>query len=347
MVRYGVIGCGNISKFHFHALKKLGAAVTYAADINEEAARERSAGTGAKITADYNELIGSPDVDVVVILANGSIHKDAAMKAIARGKGVICEKTMMNNSADAAEVARAAQKAGVLFFTSYMKRFFPAAKKAKELMEKLGHVFSATVRSYQAWGNFYTPEHGWDLDGVLRVYGGAIVKCAASHMLDMTLYLLGRPKSVYASVDFYPDTKFDRKATALFEYEDGMVASFETAAHPLKKIGYERNSWDEFIEINGTGGRMKLSTVMWDHPENNAALLTFYDNETETETEYRFDAMNPFDAEIAYFNHCFETGEKGAPNEKDGFAVDALIETIFLSAEQKKSIPVDWRGIDV
>ena len=131
-------------------------------------------------------------------------------------------------------------------------------------------------------------------------YGGAVIKCAASHMIDMTLHFLGRPRSLYAHVDYIPGTDFDRKATALFEYEDGLVVSFEAATHPLKRIGYERNSWDEFIQINGVNGRLDIDTVMWDHPEHNAALLVHYDNGKGISTEYRFDAVNPFDVEMAY-----------------------------------------------
>jgi len=111
-----------------------------------------------------------------------------------------------------------------------------------------------------------------------------VLKCAGSHMLDMTLWLLGRPQAVCAHVDYVPHSQLDRKVVAILEYPHGMTATFETAVHPLKKIGYERNSWDEFIEINGVNGRLTLSTVMWDQPERNPALLTHYDNTTETVT---------------------------------------------------------------
>lgn len=345
MVRYGIIGCGSISRFHFTALEKIGAQITYIADINQALAERYAQKFGSRVTTDYSELINSDDVDVVCILANSSIHKDAALKAIAAGKDVICEKTMMNNADDAFEVLLRAREAGTLFFTSYMKRFFPAAIKAKELVQSLGNIFSANVRSFQAWGDFYRDDHGWDINAVLKVYGGAIIKCAGSHMIDMMLHLLGRPDYLYASIDYYPNSSFDRKSTALFEYKSGLVTSFEAAAHPLKKVGYERNSWDEFIEINGTNGRMQLYTVMWNHPENNAALLVHYNNDTQTSTEYRFDAVNPFDVEIGYFNDCFEQRIQGSPGAYDGFNVDVMIESMLLSSQKHQSVEIDWRGV--
>lgn len=164
-------------------------------------------------------------------------------------------------------------------------------------------------------------------------------------MIDMTMNLLGRPESIYAHIDYVPGSRLDRKATALFEYENGMVVNFETAVHPLKKIGYERNSWDEYIQINGVNGRLELYTVMWDHPENNAALLVHYDNERETTTEYRFDIVNPFDTEMKYFCECLEKREQGYPGVIDGFNVDVVIETMAESSEKKASLKVDWRGL--
>lgn len=180
---------------------------------------------------------------------------------------------------------------------------------------------------------------------IVRNYGGAVLKCAGSHMLDMTLWLLGRPQALYAHVDYVPQSQLDRKVAAVFEYPQGMTATFETAVHPLKKIGYERNSWDEFIEINGANGRLTLSTVMWDQPERNPALLTHYDNTTETVTEYRGDIVNPFHVQSAYFADCLARQAPGAPDVLDGFNVDVLIEAMQQSAAGRAAMTIDWRGL--
>lgn len=343
MIKYGIIGCGNISRFHFHGIEKAGAKVTYIADINEAAAKPWIEKTGARYTKDDKELVDSDDVDVVSILTNTKFHKEMALYAIAKGKAVVCEKTMANNGEEAWEIAQQVQKAGTLFFTTYMKRFFPAVVKGKELYSKLGRVISAQVRSYQSWGDFFTaPDLGW-AEGVTKSFGGAILKCAGSHMLDMTMNFLGKPQSVYANIDYFPQTDFDRRVTAVMRFADNIAATFETIPHPLSKIGYERNSWDEKIEINGTGGRLEIYTVMWDAPENNCALLKFYDNETQTETEYRFDAVNPFDIELCEITKAVERGEQIAPSVVEGYRVDELIAAIEKSAKLKAEVDIDWK----
>jgi len=343
--KFGIIGCGNISRFHFNGLKKVGADVVHIVDINEEAAKPYVDAFGARFSRNYKELIADANVTVVSVLTSGKYHKEICLAALEEGKDVICEKTMTDNASEAEKVVQAAKACGRLFFVSYMKRFFPAVEKAKELLPGLGRLFSAQVRTYQNWGgNFYELENADEYDYILNNYGGAIVKCAASHMIDMTLNFLGRPESLYSYIDYVPNSRFDRKATSLFEYESGLVVSFEAASHPLKRIGYERNSWDEFIQINGVNGRLEIYTVMWDQPENKGALLIHYDNEKESSTEYRFGAVSPFDIEIAHFYNCLVRRQQGHPDVIDGFNVDVIIEAIQESARRKTPVKLSWHG---
>ena len=74
MVRYGIVGCGSISRFHFNALKKIGAKITCVADINLEAAQKRADEFGARAVTDYRELVTADDVDVVSITCIGVKH---------------------------------------------------------------------------------------------------------------------------------------------------------------------------------------------------------------------------------------------------------------------------------
>ena len=342
--RWGIIGCGNIARFHFHGLEEIGAEIVHVADLRSDTARPYAEAFGARYSTDYADLLADPEVTVVSVLTDSGFHHEMCLAALQAGKDVVCEKTMTDSADEASDVVRAVNESGKLFFAAYMKRFFPATRKAYELLPSLGRLFSAQVRSYQPWGNYYEMSAADLPDGVMKKYGGAVMKCAASHLIDLTLSFLGRPQRLYAHVDYVPGSDFDRKATALFEYEDGLVASFEAAVHPLKRVGYERNAWDEFIQINGVNGRLELYTVLWDHPENNGALLVHYDNEAETSIEYRYEAINPFDVEVAYYADCLARREQGRPSVVDGFNVDVIIETMAESSRRKAAIELDWRG---
>jgi predicted dehydrogenase len=342
---WGVIGCGSIARFHFEGLERAGASVVHVADLDPEAAAPYAERFGARVSTDYRDLLADPDVTVVSVLTHSKVHREMCIAALAAGKDVVCEKTLAENADEAVEIVAAARESGRLFFTAYMKRFFPAVQKARELLPSLGRLFSAQVRTYQPWGNYYEMAAEDLSTEVFAKYGGAVMKCAASHLIDLTLSLLGRPARLYAHVDYVPGTRFDRKATALFEYERGLVASFEAAVHPLCRIGYERDAWDEHVQINGVNGRLDLYIPQWDQPEHTPALLVHYDDASETATEYRFDAVNPFHREIAFFDRCLAQREQARPDVIDGFNVDYVIEMMAASSRRRTALELGWRDL--
>ena len=144
-----------MSQYYFDGLKKLDAKIDYAVDIDISRAESYASQLNCKATVDYKDVMNNKDVNTVIVLAHARFHKEICLAAIEAGKNVICEKTLANSSEEAAKIALAAKKKNVLFFTAYMKRFFPASQKAKELTTKLGHIYSVHARSYQYWGNLY------------------------------------------------------------------------------------------------------------------------------------------------------------------------------------------------
>ena len=348
--KFGIIGCGGIANFHSHGLEKVGAHVVHVSDINETNGKKLAEKYGAKFSKDYRDLLADPEVTAVCILTGSFLHKEIAMAAVEAGKDVVCEKTLTISAKEAEELAKKAVSTDRIFITAFMKRFYPATVKAKELMKQIGKPFSAQVRAYHQWGNLYeenlvSQEKIDDFNGVKKRNGSLVLMCSGSHMLDMMMNILGRPESVYTNIDYIENTEVERRATALFEYDNHAVVYFEVAANPLMKIGYERNGFDEYIKITGTEGHIELYTVTWDKPENNAALLIHYDEKTGTSTEYRFDPINPFDLEVQAYCEAFENRKPIHPNVIDGFNVDNLIGAMFDSSEKGARVKIDWKGL--
>ncbi len=350
-IRSAVIGCGNISRFHFSGLAKARAEVAWVCDLSEEAARPWAEKFGARYTADYHDVLADPDVNVVVVTPVSAVHKPICLAAIKAGKAVICEKTLATNAADAFDIVRAAEEAGVIFYTSYMKRFIPAVEQAKALLPSLGRILSTHIRAYQCWGDlwsgnppggfFHTPPGG--TSQLVRNYGGGILACGGSHILDLVCFFLGRPRRLYAIVHAPPDRDYDLQAAALLETDNGLVHC-EALAHPLDKIGFLRDGWDERIEINGVNGRIEIYSSFWEHVTSKASLLIHYDNETGRATEYRYAPVSPFDRAVAFFCANIARGEQGAQPRRTGYDVDELIETMLRSSQEGKALDVPWRA---
>jgi predicted dehydrogenase len=346
MVGVGIIGCGNISRFHHEGYAKAGARIVHAADVRIEAAKAVADKYGAKASADDQAVLDDPEVDIVSVLTFASTHKEICLAAIAAGKGVVCEKTLTANAADSAEIARAAEKAGTFFATAYMKRYFPAMQKAKELLADMGQLMTIYARSWQPAGEAWTApldpsQTNWP-SPVVRNYGGGCLVCCGSHILDLLHWFGGRPSRIAGDLYVREGMDSDLQSNALLWFENGGIGHFEANWHPLAYAGYERNGWDERLEINAIGGRLDVYTVQWDHPENNGALLVHQDAKTGETTEYRYRAMNPFHAEMAEMIRRYEAGEQPMPSAWDGYVVDETIAQIMESSATKTVVEVKW-----
>ncbi len=347
-----VIGCGNISKFHFSGMDKAGARIKWVCDVNEEAAAPWRDRFTARYSADFHEVLADPEVDVINVTTPSFLHKEICLAAIRAGKAIICEKTLAENAADAHEIARAAEEADTILFTSYMKRFIPAVAKARELLSSLGCILSTHIRTHQCWGDLWskTPESGFfhtPSEGASKIrksYGGGILVCGGSHILDLTGFFLGRPRRLFAKIHVPADGRdYDLLAAALLETENGVV-HYEALAHPLKKVGYLRDGWDEGVEISGVNGRLEIYSGAWDSPESKPSRLVHYDNTTGNTTEYGFNAVSPFDQAMAFFCEQIRAGGQGPQSRWTGYEVDELIEHFVKSSDEGQAVEVAWKS---
>lgn len=346
----GIIGCGNIARFHVAGFATAGVKVRWACDLNEDAAGNMAKQTGAQITKDYHEVLRDPAVHIIDVTTVSRVHKSICLDAIAAGKAVICEKTLAENADDALEIVRAAQEKQSLLYTSYMKRFIPAVQKAKELLPCIGQILTTHIRAYQYWGDlwtaapaegfFHTPPGGSSL--VRRNYGGGILVCGGSHILDLVNFFLGRPTRVYASVYTPPGRDYDLRASALVETNNGIV-HLDALSHPLSRIGFLRDGWDEQIEINGTQGRLSVFSAAWDQFEHKTSLLVHYDNATGNSTEHRFAPASPFERAIAFYCQNIAANTQGSQPSTTGYDVDELISTIHKSSATRQALDVAYR----
>lgn len=348
----GVVGAGSISRFHFRAFKETGTRVRIIADLDRANAQRYLDSFGAEYADSYEPVVEHPDVNCVIVLTASPTHYEICRAALEGGKHVVCEKTLTLGAEESLLLGRFAEEKGLILYTSYMKRFFPAVRKAKELVPRLGHITSVYCRTYQGAG---TDIHTGDVPGgfapaedgvspVKRRSGGGVLVCGGSHIIDLLLYLVGEPVSVYGRRFVREGFDVDFMFHALMDLPEGGVVHFEANWHPLKKIGYQARGWDEGIEISGVKGRLVLQTPVWDMPETAAAALSYYDNEAETWTEYAFDIVNPFVEAEKHFLGQVEKGEQGEMDRYVGYRTDQLIETAWRSAVEGRALEIDWKA---
>ena len=119
---------------------------------------------------------------------------------------------------------------------------------------------------------------------------------------------------------------------------------FEALAHPLRRIGFLRDGWDERIEIVGTNGRLEILSALWDQADTKASLLVHYDEATGNATEYRYAPASPFERAVAFFCDNIAKGTQGAQSRLTGYEVDELISAIQRSSAAGQAVEVAWRA---
>ncbi len=208
----------------FAALREAdGAELVAIAARDPERARRLAARHGIpRVHNGYVELLGDPDVDAVYLPLPNALHLPWALRALAAGKHVLCEKPLALNATEGREMAEASAAAGRLLMEAVMYRFHPSMRDLAAALAGAGirHVSASFGFPLDAPGNYrLRPELG----------GGALLDVGI-YVADVARWLLGEPERVEAVVRRGPDV--DMSWTALLAFADGaqasLYASFES-----------------------------------------------------------------------------------------------------------------------
>lgn len=82
----------------------------------------------------YEELVKDPAVDVVYIGTIHTMHAPHTKMALEAGKHVVCEKPLGVNQAEVKELIDLARAKGLFLMEGMWTRFFPAVRKAREVL---------------------------------------------------------------------------------------------------------------------------------------------------------------------------------------------------------------------
>lgn len=145
MIRFGILGAGNIAHRFAASLAKVEGAELVAASRRtaEKAAAflaEVPCAPGARAYGDHEALLADPEVDAIYLALPHDLHHAWALRALDAGKAVLCEKPAMLSEAEADEVTAAARERGLLFMEAMKTRFVPLRPHVMDAVGALGPV---------------------------------------------------------------------------------------------------------------------------------------------------------------------------------------------------------------
>ncbi len=221
------------------------------------------------LTADYHELLASPDIDVVYVAVPHNMHETIYLDVLKAGKDLLAEKPFGIDLKAARTIADAAKSSGRFVRCSSEFPFLPGAQRAYQIARegKLGKVLEIHSGFHHSSDLDPTKPANWKRQiktcGEIGVMGDL-----GMHAVHVPFRLGWNPKRVYAQLQKIYHERPDGKGgmTACDTWDNAMLhteveidGNEVPVRFEMKRLApSETNTW--FIEVLGTDGGVKFST---------------------------------------------------------------------------------------
>ncbi|HEY9227470.1 MAG TPA: Gfo/Idh/MocA family oxidoreductase [Gemmatimonadaceae bacterium] len=338
----GVVGCGRISKNHFDAIRRVeGLKLVAVADSDADRARTAGEQIGVPWYRSLDEMLRGANPDIVTICTPSGLHAAQGAAAARAGKHVITEKPMAISLAQADELVKACDDAGVQLFVVKQNRLNPPIQLLKRAIDKgrFGriHLANVTVR-WQRPQEYYDAEPWrgtWEFDG------GAMMN-QASHYVDLIQWLVGPVESVMAKTATQARRiETEDSGVGILKFRSGALGVIE-----VNVLTYPKNL-EGSITILGEKGSVKVGGTAVNRIEH--WVFADYDDDDKL-----IDASNTNPPNVygfgheGYYRNVLAVLRGQAKPETDGRAGRKSLELIlgmYESAKSGREVPIPLRNV--
>ncbi len=272
-IRLGIIGMGNIGKFHADYLLngKISRAELTAVCSPSPDKLESYQQKGLKVFGDGLQLIQSGSVDAVIIATPHFQHTSLGIAAFENGVHAMIEKPISSHKADAEKLIAAHRKfPKIIFAGMFQMRTEPRYLKIRAMIKsgELGEIVRVNwINTDWFRTEAYYASSGWR--ATWRGEGGGVLLNQCLHNLDALQWLCGMPARVrgFCQLGRYHDIEVEDNVTVYLEWAGGATGVFigSTGEAP----GTNR------LEITGTRGTLILENNKLVFTRNAADMVQF------------------------------------------------------------------------
>ena len=263
-VRIGIIGMGNMGRFHANDLLdgKVPRGELAAVGSTSPHKLEEYKEKGLQIFGSGEEMIASGAIDALLIATPHYQHTSLGVAALEAGLHIMVEKPISAHKADAERlIAAAAARPDQVFGAMFQLRVEPRYQKIRELVQ--GGELGDLVRVLWIMTDWFRSEAYFQSGGWRATWkgeGGGVLLNQCLHQLDAMQWITGMPSQVRSHVGIgkWHDIEVEDDVTCYMEFANGASGAFITSSGETP--GSNR------FEIAGTKGRLIL--------ENDTLTLT-------------------------------------------------------------------------
>jgi len=270
-VRLGIIGMGNMGRFHADYLLANKVSRARLTAICSTSPAKLAGYQGLHLFDSAEKLINSGQVDAVVIATPHPQHPSQAIAAFERGLHVMVEKPISSHKAEGERLIAAAQRhPRQIFAAMFQLRTEPRYAKIRKLIQdgELGRItrISWIITDWYRTEAYYA-SGGWR--ATWKGEGGGVLLNQCLHQLDTLQWLVGKPARVrgFCQIGRYHDIEVEDNVTVYLEWPNDATGVF------ISSTG-EAPGTNRF-EICGTRGKVVLEHSRLGFTRNDADMIEF------------------------------------------------------------------------
>jgi len=221
-------------------------------DLDVERARGVANGTSIHVTADLDEVLADPSIQLIDVCLPPHLHFPITLKAHAAGKDVVCEKPLVRSLEEANALLESVKTTGRSIFPVFQYRFGPAMRQLRALIDAglagRAYVASSEVHWNRGKGYYDIPWRGtWKGE-----CGGAILGHAI-HAHDLICYVLGPVEEVFTMADTRVNAIETEDCAALsFRMKNGALATSSVTLGAAEDASRLRFCFEGFTAESGS-----------------------------------------------------------------------------------------------
>jgi len=269
-VRFGIIGMGNMGRFHAAYLQQGKVNRCELVAVSDSFAKNLEPYKHLKTFDSSEALIRSGLVDAVIIATPHYLHTTIGIDALQHGLHVLVEKPISVHKADCERLLAAHTDKSKVFAAMFQMRTDPKYKRIKNLIAtgELGEIvrISWIVTDWFRTESYYA-SGGWR--ATWKGEGGGVLLNQCPHNLDMLIWLAGNPSRVrgFCQLGRYHNIEVEDNVTVYLEYPNGATGTFITSTGEAP--GTNR------LEIAGDRGKLLLEDGRLTFTRNEIPMMQF------------------------------------------------------------------------
>jgi len=272
-----------------------------------------------KAYGSYEELLQDKDIDAIYIPLPNHLHVEWLIKSLQAGKHVLCEKPITMNYKDAIDLYNDVQKFPHLkVMEAFMYRYHPHIQHTKKLVQD-GAI--GDIRNMHSVFNYYNDDPD-NIRNMADIGGGGLLDIGCYCISISRFMFAEEPLRVSGVVDFDPNFKTDRLASAVMEFKKG-TATFSCSTQMADH---------KHTLIFGTKGKLELLNPFSTQADEKALITKTVDFDKVEEIE--FEPVDQYTLQGDYFSKAIlDNSEVPTPFE-DAIANMKVIDAVFKSARK-------------